>query len=66
MEAEVEFLHGKFTEPDSKLLMDHIQAMASGKAPFFPATLSLVYSKLFRKTFPESIASFSFHPRESR
>ena len=58
VEVEVEFFH-KFTKADPKSLMDHIQAMASGKAPFFPATLSLVYGKLFRKEFPKPIASGS-------
>lgn len=46
---EIQFLHERFTENDHKLLMGHIQRMASGEAPFFPATLSLVYDKLVEK-----------------
>ena len=50
---EIEFLHQKFTEKDPKLLMDHIQRMASGEAPFFATTLGVVYDKLAEKAFPK-------------
>jgi hypothetical protein len=50
---EVQFLHERFTEKDPKLLVDHIRRMASGEAPFFPTTLSLVYGKLVEKAFPK-------------
>ena len=50
---EIQFLHENFTEKDSKLLMDHIQRMGSGEAPFFSTTLSLVYDKLVEKAFPK-------------
>jgi len=43
---EIQFLHENFTEKDSKSLTDHIQRMGSGEAPFFAATLSLVYGGL--------------------
>ena len=46
---EIQFIHAK--EMDHKLLIDHIQRMASGEAPFFPTTLSLVYDKLLEKAF---------------
>jgi hypothetical protein len=46
---EIRFLREMFTEKDSKLLMDHVQRMASGEAPFFPKTLGLVYYKLAKK-----------------
>lgn len=50
---EIQFLHERVVEKDPKLLMDHIQRMASGEAPFFPTTLSLVYDKLVEKAFTE-------------
>jgi len=52
---EIQFLHEQFTEKDPKLLMDHIQRMASGEAPFFPTALSLVYDKLIEKAFARHI-----------
>ena len=48
---EMQFLHERVTEKDPKLLIDRIQRMASGDAPFFPTTLSLVYDKLLEKAF---------------
>ena len=59
MDVEVEFFHKNFTEQNPKPLTDHIQAMASGKAPFFPTTLSSVYGKMLRSTFPQPVASGS-------
>jgi len=50
---EIQFLHEQFTEKDPKLLIDHIQRMASGEAPFFSTTLSLVYDKLVEKAFTQ-------------
>ena len=50
MDMEIEFLRGNFTEKHPKLLMEHIQRMASGEAPFFSKTLSLVYDKLVEYT----------------
>ena len=58
---EIKFLHEKFTEKDPKLLMNHIQRMASGEAPFFPTTLSLVYGKLVQNAFAK-YAPFGFGP----
>jgi len=52
---EIQFLHETFTEKDPKLLIDHIQRMVSGEAPFFPTTLSLVYDRLAEQTFPKNI-----------
>jgi len=52
---EIQFLHETFTEKDPKLLIDHIQRMVSGEAPFFPVTLSLVYDRLAEQTFPKNI-----------
>lgn len=48
---EIQFLLEQFTENFPKPLMDHIQIMASGEAPFFPATLSLVYERLVERAF---------------
>jgi len=48
---EIQFICENFTEKDPKSLMDHIQSMASGEAPFFATTLSLVYYKLVQKIF---------------
>jgi len=59
MDMEIQFLHDNFTEKDSKLLMDHIQRMAFGEAPFFAATLSLVYDKLVEKAFTQPAPSGS-------
>jgi hypothetical protein len=49
----IEVLHRNLTKEDPKLLMDYIQSAASGDAPFFPTTLSLVYDKLIGKEFPQ-------------
>jgi len=48
---EIQFIYENFTEKDPKLLMDHIQRMASGEAPFFTTTLSLVYDGLVERAF---------------
>jgi len=50
---EIQFLHEQFTDNDPKLLMDHIQRMTAGEAPFFPTTLSFVYDKLIEKAFTQ-------------
>jgi len=57
MDMEIQFLHDNFTEKDSKLLMEHIRRMASGEAPSFATTLSLVYYKLVEKVFPRPVPS---------
>jgi hypothetical protein len=54
---EIKFLHEKFTEKDPKLLLNHIQRMASGEAPFFPTTLSLVYGKMVENAFTKRAPS---------
>lgn len=59
MDMEIRFLHESFADKDPKLLMDHIQRMASGEAPFFAGTLSLVYDGLVGKTFTQSTPSSS-------
>ena len=59
MDMEIQFLHEKFTEKDPKSLMGHIRIMASGEAPFFARTLSLVYDKLVEKTFAQPFPSGS-------
>jgi DNA-directed RNA polymerase subunit RPC12/RpoP len=59
MDMEIQFLHESFTEKDPKLLMDHIQIMGSGEAPFFSKTLGLVYDKLIEKTFKQPVPSGS-------
>ena len=59
MDMEIEFLHKSFTDKDPKLLVEHIQRMADGEAPFFATTLSLVYDKLVEKAFAQSIPSGS-------
>ena len=56
---EMKFFHGTFTGQNPELLTDHIRRMASGEAPFFAATLSLVYGALARKVLPLSITSSS-------
>lgn len=59
MNMEIEFLHRNFAGEKPKVLMDHTQRMASGGAPFFSTTLSLVYDKLVEKTFAQATASSS-------
>ena len=61
MEMEIEFFRGNFPEQNPKPLTDHIQKMESGEAPFFPATLSLVYGKLLSKALPQPVAYGSSH-----
>ena len=61
MEMEIEFFRRNFPEQNPKLLTDHIQKMELGEAPFFPATLSLVYEKLLSKALPQPVASGSGH-----
>ena len=56
-DMEIEFFHERFTEKDPELLIDHIERMASGEAPFFPTMLSLVYDRLVEKTFPKHVPS---------
>jgi len=53
LDMEVQAFHERVTEKDPKLLIDHLQRMASGEAPFFSTTLSLVYNKLFETAFPK-------------
>ena len=48
---ELQLLHERPAEKDLKSLMDYIQRMASGEAPFFSTTLSLVYDKLVENAF---------------
>ena len=50
---EIQFLHKMFTGKNPKVLMDHVRRMASGEAPFFPATLGLVYHKLVEEATPK-------------
>ena len=57
MDMEIQFLHEIFADKDPKLLMDHFQRMASGEAPFFAGTLSLVYDGLVEKTFTRPTSS---------
>ena len=59
MDMEIRFLHENFTEKDPKLLMEHIQRMAAGKAPFFPTILRSVYRKLIEKSFGRPVPSGS-------
>ena len=59
MDMEIEFLLKSFTEKDPKSLVEHIQRMACGEAPFFSTTLSLVYDKLVERAFAQSIPSGS-------
>jgi len=54
MDMEIQFLL-----KDSKSLMKHMQRMASGEAPLFSTTLSLVYDRLIEKAFGLSIPSGS-------
>ena len=54
---EVQYFHKKFPGKDPKPLMDHIQKVASGEVSFFPNVLSLVYDKLFEKSFPKDTPS---------
>jgi len=57
MDMEIQLLHDHFTEKDPKFLMEHIRRMASGEAPFFATTLSLVYDKLVEKAFARPVPS---------
>ena len=59
MEMELKFFRRNSTEQNPRSLVDHIQKMKSGEAPFFPATLGLVYDTLFSKVFPQPVASGS-------
>lgn len=59
MDMELEFLHKNFTEKNPKQLIEHIQRMASGEAPFFSATLGLVYDKLIERVLVQPIAADS-------
>jgi hypothetical protein len=63
MEMEIEFLHKNLVEKDPKLLIDHIQSVASGEASFFPNVLSSVYGKLFEKSFPKNTPTNSLAVR---
>ena len=51
LDVEIQFLHEQFAETYPESLMDHIQRMVTGEAPFFPATLSLVYDRLIEQGF---------------
>ena len=59
MDIEIKFLHECFAKKDPKQLMDHIQRMGSGDAPFFAKTLGLVYDRLIEKTFTRPAPSGS-------
>ena len=50
MDTEIDIFLENFTDEDPESLMDHIQRMSSGEAPFFPTTLSLLYGKLAEKS----------------
>jgi hypothetical protein len=63
MDPEIEFLYRNIAKNQSRL-MEHLQRMASGKAPFFSATLSLVYDKLIDMVFTEAVPT-GFGFRES-
>ena len=65
MDLEIEYLNNNLTKENSKkLLMEHIERMASGEAPFFSTTLSLVYDTLVEESSPQTTASGS-HPGKS-
>jgi len=51
LDMEIQFFHERVTEKDPKLLINHLQRMASGEAPFFPTALSLVFDKLAETAF---------------
>ena len=51
---EIEVLYQNFIKNDPKHLVDYIQRVASGEAPFFPTTLSLVFEKLIGTKLPKS------------
>ena len=50
MDTEIDIFLENFTDENLESLMDHIQRMSSGEAPFFPTTLSLLYGKLAEKS----------------
>jgi len=56
---EIQFFRGWFSEGDLEFPIDHVRKMASGEAPFFPTTLSLVYRMLAEKVFPKRTLSGS-------
>lgn len=58
MDMEIKFLLQNFTEKPGSL-KDHLEKMACGKIPLFPATLSLVYTRLTEKVVGRPIASGS-------
>jgi len=57
LDMEIQLFHDRVTEKNPKLLIDHLQRMASGEAPFFPTALSLVYDKLAETAFPKRTSS---------
>ena len=59
LDMEIQFLQDRVTGKKPKLLIDGIQRMASGEAPFFPTTLSLVFDKLVEKACTKR-TSFGF------
>lgn len=55
MDLEIKFLNENSPGENPKLLMDHVQRMVSGEAPFLPATLSRIYGALARKVLAPPI-----------
>lgn len=52
MDMEIGFFLKNFDEKNPRLLMEHIQRMASGEAQFLSETLGLVYDKFFENSLP--------------
>ena len=59
MDMEIEFFLKNFDEKDPRLLMGHIQKMASGEAQFLSETLSLVYDRFFENNLRPPVPSSS-------
>ena len=58
MDVEIEFLLQNFAEKP-RSIKDYLQKIASGEMPFFPTTLSLIYTKLAEKVVVRPMASGS-------
>lgn len=65
MDMEIGVLDQSFINKDPKLLIDHIQSVASGEASFFPTTLSLVYDRRIGKVFPKEDSPSTSLPEKS-
>lgn len=50
---EIEFLRRNLTEQNPESFLDHIRGLVPGESQFVPETMSLVFSKLLERAFPQ-------------